>query len=107
MRTLKTVSKWIAGAALAGALFFATPQKAEAQRFSVGIGIGAPVYGGGYCNPYYGYRCYPYAVGYPVYGGYYGHAYRGYYGRPYYGAAYSRGYYGRGYVRGGYGHGRR
>jgi hypothetical protein len=86
---------------------------AHAQRFSVGVGIGGPVYGGapvcdyGYYN-YYPYACAPY--GYygpswfsggvfigagPWYRGYYGG--RGYYGRPGY---YGRGYYGRGYYGG-------
>ena len=102
MSMLKTMTKWLAGAALAGALLFAAPQKAEAQRVGFGISIGGPVYGGGY-YPYAAPS--PYYAGYPAYyGGYYGPHY---YGRPYYGG-YRGGYYGRGYVggyRGGYGRG--
>ena len=103
MSMTKTISKWLTGAALAGALLFAAPHKAEAQRVGFGISIGAPVYGGGYYGPAYG--AYPYAYGYPYYGGYYG------YGHPYYGGGYYRGGYGgRGYVGGyarggGYAHG--
>jgi hypothetical protein len=113
----KTISKMITGAALAGALLFATPHKAEAQRvgFGISVGVPAPVYGPGYYGagyvapyPYYG----PSYYGPAYYGrGYYG----GYYGRGYYGGGYRGGYVGRGYVggrggyvggRGGYGGGR-
>lgn len=60
MKTLKTISKWMAGAALAGALFFAAPQKSQAQ-VAVGVRIGGPVYGRPAYRPYYrpyGYRYY-------------------------------------------------
>jgi hypothetical protein len=90
MKITKTLTKWITGAALAGALLFAAPKKADAQ-VSFGISVGRPVYGYGYgYRPYaYGYPA-PYAYGYPapVYGGYYG---RPYY-RPYYHAYYGRPY---------------
>ncbi|GAA3756668.1 hypothetical protein [Terriglobus aquaticus] len=86
MKITRTITKWMTGAALAGALLFAAPKKAEAQ-VSFGISVGRPVYGYGY-----GYRPYypaPYAYGYPapVYG---------YYGRPYY-RPYYHAYYGRPY----------
>jgi hypothetical protein len=105
MKMLKTITKWMTGAALAGALLFAAPQKAEAQRVGFGISIGTgPAYGGGYyggpryVRPYpYGYPA-AYGYGYPAYG--YG------YSRPYYGGGYvggyRGGYYNRGYVGGGY-----
>ena len=87
MKITKTITKWMTGAALAGALLFAAPHKAEAQsHFSFGVSVGHPYYGG-YSQPYYS----GYYAPYPVYGpgyGYY-HPYRHYY-RPY---AY-RGYYG-------------
>ncbi|MBS1814765.1 MAG: hypothetical protein JSS87_07840 [Acidobacteria bacterium] len=77
---MKTISKWIAGAAVAEALLFAAPQKAQAQTsFSFGVSVGSP----GYYRPYYAtpyvYRPY-YGVRYyrPYYPGYYG-----YYHRPY------------------------
>ena len=98
MKIKSTLTKMITGAALAGALLFAAPKKADAQ-VSFGISVGRPAYGYGY-----GYR--PYAYGYPGYAGY-----PGYYGyaRPY--PAYGAGYYGprpyyRGYARP-YGYGRR
>ena len=103
MTILKAMTKWITGAALAVALLFATPHKAEAQRIGFGISIGTPAYGGyygpGYVRPY----PYAYGYGYPAYGpAYYG----GYYGRPYYGGGYYRGGgYGGYYGRGSYGHG--
>ncbi len=52
MRSTKTITKWMTGAALAGALLFAAPHKAEAQvTFAVGVGAyPAPVYG--YNDPY-------------------------------------------------------
>ena len=90
----KAIKKIITGAALAGALLFAAPHKAEAQRIGFGISIGGPVYGGGYYGPRY-VRPYP-AYGPAYYGGY---PYA--YGRPYYGGGYARPYYGGGY-RGGY-----
>lgn len=69
MRLIKTISKWMAGAALAGALLFTTPQKAQAQTsFSFGVSVGTP----GYYRPYY-YSPYVY--------------------RPYYGVGYYRPYY--------------
>ena len=80
MKITKTITKWMTGAALAGALLFAAPHKADAQ-VSFGIRVGRPYYGG-----YYGYRPYYggyYARPYPVYGpGYYAPPY-GYYS-PYY-----------------------
>ncbi len=90
MKMTKAITKWMTGAALAGALLLAAPHKAEAQHVSFGVSVGAPVvYGGGYYGPRY-VRPYPYAYGYPYYGpSYYG------YGRPYYGG-YAHGYYGRG-----------
>ncbi len=95
MKMMTAIAKGLTGAALAGALLLAAPQKAEAQRFGVGISIGGPVYGGGYYGPRY-VRPYPYGYGYPYsYGpGYYGSY--GYYGRPYVGGYY-HGYPGRGY----------
>lgn len=101
-----TIAKMITGAALAGALLFAAPHKAEAQRVGFGVTIGTgPVYSG-YYSGYYGPR---YVRPYPYYNGYYGPAYygpryygHGYYGpRPYYGRPYARPY-GGGYYRGGY-----
>ena len=71
MKALKTVSKWIAGAALAGALFFAAPQKSEAQ-VAVGVQFGGPVYARPVPRPYYR----------PYYQPYYRPYYSGYY-RPY------------------------
>ena len=78
MSALKTISRWIAGAALAGAIFVAAPQKSEAQ-VAVGVQIGGPVvvarpvpppyyrpYYGGYYRPY-GYRPYGYYGPRPVY----------------------------------------
>ena len=88
MTITKTMTKWMTGAALAGALMFAAPKKADAQ-VSFGISVGHPYYGYGYgYRPYYGYAPGPYAYGYPAYG-YYGHPY---YGRPYYHAYYGRPY---------------
>lgn len=78
MQINKTITKWITGAALAGALLFATPKKADAQ-VSFGISVGHPYYGYGY-----GYR--PYYRPYPVYG--YPPPVYGYYHRPYYGGYY-------------------
>ncbi len=97
MKIMKTMTKWLTGAALAGALLFAAPHKAEAQRVGFGISIGTgPVYGG-YYGPHY-VRPYPY--GYPAYyGGYYGP--RPYYGGYYGGRPYARSY---GYRGGGYGY---
>lgn len=106
MKALTTVSKWIAGAALAGALMFAAPQKSEAQ-VHVGVAIGGPVvvarpYPGPYYRPYYsgyypGYRPY-YGYGYGYYRPYGYYAPRPYY-RPYaYGRPYARPY-GRGWRR--------
>ena len=84
MKITRTFTKWMTGAALAGALMFAAPEKADAQ-VSFGISVGHPYYGYGY-RPYaYGYA--PYAYGYPAYG-YYGHPYY----RPYYHAYYGRPY---------------
>ena len=94
MSMIRTMTKWMMGAALAGALLFAAPHKAEAQtRFSFGVSVGHPYYGG-YYQPYYS----GYYAPYPVYGPPYAYGYyrphRHYYGPgPY---AY-RGYYGRGY----------
>ena len=82
-----------AGAALAGALLFAAPHKAQAQHIGFGISIGGPVYGGYYAPGPYAYG--PAYYGYPAYGP--GYAYGGYYGPRFYG----RGY---GYGRGFYGH---
>ena len=78
MSVLKTISRWIAGPALAGAMFVAAPQKSEAQ-VAVGVQIGGPVvvarpvpppsyrpYNGGYYRPY-GYRPYGYYAPRPVY----------------------------------------
>ena len=48
MTILKTISKLLTGAALAGALLLAAPHKAEAQRIGFGISIGGPAYYGGY-----------------------------------------------------------
>ena len=94
MKITNTLTKWITGAALAGALLFAAPKKADAQ-VSFGISVGHPYYGGGYgygYRPYYGAGYYrPYAYGYPGYG---------YSGRPYYGRPYYHAYYGRPYGRG-------
>src|SRR5690348_17415028 len=98
---------------------------AHAQRFSVGIGIGGPVYGESVYGPpvctygyygYYPYACAPYGYYGPDYfiggvfigaGPWYRSYDRGYwpryYGRGYYGCGYyGGGYYGWGY---GYGHG--
>ena len=91
MKLTTTLTKWITGAALAGALLFAAPKKAEAQ-VSFGISVGHP----GYYGPAYGYGYRPYYGGYyapsPVYYGprpyAYGYGYRPYYRgyyRPYYG----------------------
>lgn len=101
MGMTKTITRILSGAALAGALLLATPQKAEAQRVGFGISIGTgPVYTGGYYGPRY-VRPYPY---YPYNSGYYGYyAPRPYY-RPYvqsYPRPYVRGGY-NGYVREGY-----
>ena len=115
MTITKTITKWLTGAALAGALLMAAPHKAEAQRVGFGISIGGGGYGGYYGGPGYA-RPYPYAYGYPYYGpayyggGYYGGGYyRGGYGGGYYrggyGGGYARGGYGGGYARGGYGGG--
>ncbi len=57
MRNAKGIAKWMTGAALAGALLFGAPHKAEAQvQFGVSVGTyGAPVYAApayGYANPY-------------------------------------------------------
>lgn len=99
MKITRTITKLLTGAALAGALLLAAPHKAQAQRIGFGIGIGGPVYGGGYYGPRY-VRPYPYGYRYPgyapgyAYPGYYGGG-GGYYGRPYY----SRPYYGGGYRR--------
>ncbi len=100
----KSITKWMAGAALAGAMLFTAPHKAEAQRVGFGISIGTPApvyYGPSYVAPA---PVYPYPAYYgPAYGyyGYYGHpyygGYRGYYGHPYYG-----GYRGGGAFRGGH-----
>ncbi len=52
MRSTKAIAKWMAGTALAGALLFAAPHKAQAQ-VTFGIGVGAypaPAYG--YNGPY-------------------------------------------------------
>lgn len=96
MRVIKTISQWIAGAAIAGTLLFAAP-KAQAQTsFSFGVSVGSP----GYYRPYY-YSPYVYR---PYYGvGYY----RPYYGYHRYYRLYSRpmprghayGYYRHGYRR--------
>lgn len=87
MTITKTIAKWVAGAAVAGAMMFALPQKAEAQSsWSFGVSVG----NGGYYSR-------PYAYGYPAYRPYYSGYYPSYYG------AYPRPYYGRGYVRP-YGH---
>ncbi len=100
MSMTKTITKWMTGAALAGALLFTAPHKAEAQsRFSFGVSVGSPYYGG-YYQPYYGgYYAPPYPVYGPGYGYYrpYGHyyapgpyAYRGYYGRDHWDRGYRR-----------------
>jgi hypothetical protein len=114
MKMLKTITKWMTGAALAGALLFAAPQKAEAQRVGFGISIGTgPAFGGGYYGGPRYVRPYPaYGYGYPVGYGYGYPAYYGGYGRPYYGGGYRGGYYNRGGYggggyRGGYGGGYR
>ena len=99
MKITKAVTKWMTGVALAGALLLAAPHKAEAQRFGIGISVGAPVvYGGGYYGPRY-VQPYPYVYGAP----YYGPGYYGYYGRPYVGGYYRGGYYGHGYYGGPHG----
>ena len=106
MTITKTISKWLTGAALAGALLFAAPHKAEAQRIGFGISIGGPGYYGAYYGPRYvrPYPVYGYGYGYPYYGGGY---YGGYYGRPYYAGGYRGGYYGgRGYAGSGFAGGR-
>ena len=88
MKITGTLTKWMTGAALAGALMFAAPKKADAQ-VSFGISVGHPAYGYGYG---YGYRPYyrPYGYAPYAYGG------PGYYGRPYY-RPYYHAYYGRPY----------
>ena len=49
MSMTKTITKWMTGAALAGALLFTAPHKAEAQsRFSFGVSVCSPYYGGYY-----------------------------------------------------------
>jgi hypothetical protein len=93
MTMLKTITKWLTGAALAGALLMAAPHKAEAQRVGFGISIGGPAYYGGYYGPAY------YGGGYG--GGYYRGGYGGGYYRGGYGGGYARGGYGGGYARGG------
>lgn len=92
-----TIAKMITGAALAGALLFAAPHKAEAQRVAFGVTIGnGPVYSGPVYSGYYGPA---YVRPYPYYGyRYYGPAYYG--PRPYYGRPYVRPY--GGYYRGGW-----
>jgi hypothetical protein len=66
MQITKTITKWLLGAAMAGALVLAAPHKADAQVV-VGVRIGAPVvyapagyYGYGYR---YGYRPHYYVRG--------------------------------------------
>lgn len=92
MKITKTLTKWITGAALAGALLFAAPKKADAQ-VSFGISVGHPYYGYGYgYRPYYSGYNRPYAYGYPAYGyPAYGYGYH-YAPRPYYHAYYGRPY---------------
>lgn len=95
---------------------------AHAQRLSVGIGVGGPVYGPPVCSygyyPYYPYACAPYGYYGPSWfsGGIFigaGPWYRGGWGRGYYGGYGAHGFYGgRGYYggpayRGGYGGGYR
>lgn len=90
MKITRTIAKWMTGAALAGALMFAAPKKADAQ-VSFGISVGRPAYGYGYApRPYYGGYYRPYAYGYPAYG-YPAYGY-GYAPRPYYHAYYGRPY---------------
>ena len=89
MKITRTLTKWMAGAALAGAMLFTAPKKADAQ-VSFGISVGHPYAGYGYgYRPYYGAYARPYAYNYPAYGYGYGYAprpyYHAYYGRPYYG----------------------
>jgi hypothetical protein len=56
MRSTKAITKWMMGAALAGAFLFAAPDKAQAQ-VSFGVGFGS------YAAPAYGYQdSYPYDV---------------------------------------------
>lgn len=82
MKITKTIATWMAGAAIAGAMLFAAPQKAEAQSsFSFGVTVG----NGGYYTPYpYGYYGHYRPYYYSGYSGYYP-SYYGYYSRPYYG----------------------
>ena len=90
MKITGTLTKWMTGAALAGALLFAAPKKADAQ-VSFGISVGHPAYGYGYgYRPYYSGYYRPYAYGYPAYG-YPAYGY-GYHYRPYYHAYYGRPY---------------
>ena len=64
MKSMWTITKWIAGAAVAGALVLATPHQAQAQRFGVqvavrpvGYGYIGPVrYDGWHHRAYYGYQ---------------------------------------------------
>jgi len=84
MKALKTVTKWIGGAALAAAMLFAAPSKANAQvRF--GVAIGGPVYRPIarpiYVAPRPVYVAPPPPVEYRPYG-YYRPYYRPYYYRP-------------------------
>src|SRR5215467_15560354 len=89
-------------------LVFAHPASAQ---FRVGLGIGAPVYGGYYYGPppvcpygyydYYPYACAPYGYWGPDYfvdGVFIGVG-------PWWGWGYGHGYWGRGYGRGFYGRG--
>ena len=85
MRMMKTISKWMAGAAVAGALLFAAPQKAQAQtNFSFGVSVGTPGYYSPYYatpyvyRPYYGARYYGSGYYSPYPYGYYGHYHRPY-----------------------------
>lgn len=90
MKLTNTLTKWITGAALAGALLVAAPKKADAQ-VSFGISVGRPAYGYGYgYRPYYGgyYRPYGYYGPRPGYYGY--HRPYAYGPRPFYG--YRRGW---------------
>lgn len=92
MQMTKTIAKWVAGAAIAGAMLFAAPRKAEAQSWSFGVSVG----NGGYYSPYaYGRPAYR-----PYYSGYYPSYYGTYYPQPYYGHSYVRPYYGHPVPRG-------